>query len=337
MIAQLVADGGTNMSEEAAERSITDYINTACEKILDTTAVFRSPRTVRTGSTGLYAASRSERKAIFAQNPRYHRGFLAFMPSSHSARRENAGRSLSLVFRSAAKLSLVHSFLLRGGGFRRRCFPQGNFRSKPTVSPWVFCIYAFLSLYASRKCKTFTLSSFSLRYKTIARSLIFAPRRRLPPLFQGNFSSKPAASPRVSCIYAFLSLYASRKCKTFTLSSFFARCKTIARSLIFAPRRRLPPLFQGNFRSKPAHRRGFLALMPSSHSTRREILLRVPWGMLLPPPSLRAFLPRELTPPKILSAGTPELTPQNIRFAGTPDALPQSQNAGLTFSLYKNF
>ena len=133
------------------------------------------------------------------------------MPSSHSARRENAGRSFAprscgtiahslifaprrrlpppllsarhfslkthgitvgflhlclpltlrvakmqdvhslLVFRSTAKLSLVHSFLLRGGGFRRRCFPQGNFRSKPTVSPWVFCIYAFLSLCASRK------------------------------------------------------------------------------------------------------------------------------------------------------------------------------------------
>ena len=42
MIAQLVADGGTNMSEEAAERAITDYINTACEKILDTTAVFKN-------------------------------------------------------------------------------------------------------------------------------------------------------------------------------------------------------------------------------------------------------------------------------------------------------
>ncbi len=56
-----------------------------------------------------------------------------------------------LVFRSAAKLSLIHSFLLRGGGFRRRCFPQGTFRSKPAASPWVSCIYAFLSLCASRK------------------------------------------------------------------------------------------------------------------------------------------------------------------------------------------
>ena len=42
MIAQLVADGGTEMSESKAERAITDYINTACEKILDTTAVFKN-------------------------------------------------------------------------------------------------------------------------------------------------------------------------------------------------------------------------------------------------------------------------------------------------------
>ena len=42
MIAQLVADGGTEMSETKAERAITDYINTACEKILDTTAVFKN-------------------------------------------------------------------------------------------------------------------------------------------------------------------------------------------------------------------------------------------------------------------------------------------------------
>ena len=42
MIAQLVADGGTEMSEEKAENAITDYINSACEKILDTTAVFKN-------------------------------------------------------------------------------------------------------------------------------------------------------------------------------------------------------------------------------------------------------------------------------------------------------
>ena len=59
-----------------------------------------------------------------------------------------------------AELSLILSFLLRGGGFRRRCFPQGNFCSKPTASPWVSCTYAFLSLCASRKCRTFFRSSF---------------------------------------------------------------------------------------------------------------------------------------------------------------------------------
>ena len=42
MIAQLVADGGTNMKEEKAAEAITDYINVACEKILDTTAVFKN-------------------------------------------------------------------------------------------------------------------------------------------------------------------------------------------------------------------------------------------------------------------------------------------------------
>lgn len=42
MIAQLVADGGTEMKEEKAAEAITDYINTACEKILDTTAVFKN-------------------------------------------------------------------------------------------------------------------------------------------------------------------------------------------------------------------------------------------------------------------------------------------------------
>lgn len=42
MIAQLVADGGTEMSDEKAGDAITAYINTACEKILDTTAVFKN-------------------------------------------------------------------------------------------------------------------------------------------------------------------------------------------------------------------------------------------------------------------------------------------------------
>ena len=42
MIAQLVADNGNNMKEEKAAEVITDYINNACEKILDTTAVFKN-------------------------------------------------------------------------------------------------------------------------------------------------------------------------------------------------------------------------------------------------------------------------------------------------------
>lgn len=42
MITQLVVDNGTNMSEDKAAGAITDYINNACEQILDTTAVFKN-------------------------------------------------------------------------------------------------------------------------------------------------------------------------------------------------------------------------------------------------------------------------------------------------------
>jgi len=42
MITQLVVDNGTACSEEKAENAVTDYINNACEQILDTTAVFKN-------------------------------------------------------------------------------------------------------------------------------------------------------------------------------------------------------------------------------------------------------------------------------------------------------
>lgn len=42
MITQLVVDNGTKCSPDKAQKVITDYINTACEKILDTTAVFKN-------------------------------------------------------------------------------------------------------------------------------------------------------------------------------------------------------------------------------------------------------------------------------------------------------
>ena len=41
MIAQLANDFGTKLSEEEAETRVTDYINGACERILDCTAVFK--------------------------------------------------------------------------------------------------------------------------------------------------------------------------------------------------------------------------------------------------------------------------------------------------------
>ncbi len=42
MITQLVVDNGTTCTEDKAKSAITDYINTACERILDTTAVFKN-------------------------------------------------------------------------------------------------------------------------------------------------------------------------------------------------------------------------------------------------------------------------------------------------------
>lgn len=42
MITQLVVDNGTACSQENAQKAVTDYINNACEQILDTTAVFKN-------------------------------------------------------------------------------------------------------------------------------------------------------------------------------------------------------------------------------------------------------------------------------------------------------
>ncbi|MGN0743922.1 MAG: galactose-1-phosphate uridylyltransferase [Christensenellales bacterium] len=42
MITQLVVDNGTACAKDKAEAAVTDYINNACEKILDTTAVFKN-------------------------------------------------------------------------------------------------------------------------------------------------------------------------------------------------------------------------------------------------------------------------------------------------------
>ncbi len=42
MITQLVVDNGTSCTDEQAENAVTNYINTACERILDTTGVFKN-------------------------------------------------------------------------------------------------------------------------------------------------------------------------------------------------------------------------------------------------------------------------------------------------------
>ena len=78
---------------------------------------------------------------------------------------------------------------------------------------------------------------------TIAYSLIFAPRRRLPPLFifrKAIFAQNPRLLPWVSCSYACACFSRRENARR----SFSPRsCGTIAHSLIFAPRRRLPPPF----------------------------------------------------------------------------------------------
>ena len=161
-----------------------------------------------------------------------------------------------------AELSLFLSFLLRGGGFRR-CFTQGTFRSKPTAMPWVSCSYACACFSRRENARR----SFAPRScGTIAHSLIFAPRRRLPPprcFTQGTFRSKPVATPWVSCSYACACFSHRENARR----SFAPRsCGTIAHSLIFAPRRRLPPPFisrKALFAQNPRQRRGFLALMPA--------------------------------------------------------------------------
>ena len=122
-----------------------------------------------------------------------------------------------LVFRSAAKLSLILSFLLRVGGFRRRCFTQGTFRSKPTAMPWVSCSYACACFSRRKNAGRSFAPRFSLRCKTIAHSLIFAPRRRLPPpLFHArHFSLKTRGNAAGFLLLCLRLLFASRKCKTF--------------------------------------------------------------------------------------------------------------------------
>ena len=116
-----------------------------------------------------------------------------------------------LVFRSAAKLSLVHSFLLRGGGFRRRLFYARQFSLKTRgIAAGFLHLCLPLTLRVAKMQDVLSLlvpAELSLFLSFLLRGGGF--RRRCFP--QGTFRSKPTASPRVSCTYAFLSLCASRK------------------------------------------------------------------------------------------------------------------------------
>ena len=133
--------------------------------------------------------------------------------------------------------------------------------------------------------------------------------RRLPPLFifrKAIFAQNPRLLPWVSCSYACACFSRRENARR----SFAPRsCGTIAHSLIFAPRRRLPPPFifrKALFAQNPRQRRGFLALMPApalrvakmqdvlslpKKSIIHTELTSRPAGNINPPPSLRAFLP----------------------------------------------
>ena len=260
------------------------------------------------------------------------------MPSSHSTRRENAGRSLSprfslrcktiarslifaprrrlpppllsarhfslktrgiaagflhlclpLTLRVAkmqdvlsllvpAELSLILSFLLRGGGFRRRYFPQGNFRSKPTVSPWVSCIYAFLSLYASRKCRTFFRSSFLRNYRSL-----------YPTKNPADFTRGPRFIPHEkSCGF-----YAG------TPVLLIIVCKNRDIWMKFCPT-------ENAFGGDPKTRK--------APADRQERTIYRTW----------------MFSPQALDKAIRQYTPQNMRFAGTPDFCPTKNPADFT-------
>ena len=185
---------------------------------------------------------------------------VAFMPCCSFARRENARRSFAPRFSLRCK-TIAHSLiLLRGGGFRRRCFTQGTFRSKPVATPWVSCSYACACFSRRENARR----SFAPRScGTIAHSLIFAPRRRLPPPFisrkaifaqnprqrRGFLALMPAPAFRVAKMLDVHSLLVPAELSLFL--SFLLRGGGF--------RRRCFP--QGTFRSKPtASAVGFLLL-----------------------------------------------------------------------------
>ena len=140
---------------------------------------------------------------------------------------------------------------------------------------------------------------------TIAHSLIFAPRRRLPPplLSARHFSLKTRGIAA-----GFLHL-----CLPLTLR--VAKMQDVHSLLVFRSAAKLSLVhsfllrgggfrrfFKAIFAQNPRHRRGFLALMPSSHSTRRENITSRPMGNVVTP----AF-PTGFPPPCRISYRTPKM------------------------------
>ena len=101
--------------------------------------------------------------------------------------------------------------------------PQGGLRNSSPSFRGAVCIYTLRLLYASRKCKTFVRSSFFALPQN-CRSLTHfhsAGAARAAVLQGESRNSSPSFRGAVR-IYTLRLLYASRKCKTFVRSSFFA-------------------------------------------------------------------------------------------------------------------
>ncbi len=113
--------------------------------------------------------------------------------------------------------------------------PQGESRNSSPSFRRAVCICTLRLLYASRKCKTFVRSSFfaSLQnYRSLTHFHSAGAARAA--VLQGESRNSSPSFRRAVCICTLRLLYASRKCKRFIRSSFFASLQN-CRSLTTRP------------------------------------------------------------------------------------------------------
>ena len=144
-----------------------------------------------------------------------------------------ASRKCKTFFRSSffAPLQNYRSFshfCSAVGGFRRRCFTQGTFRSKPTAFAVGFLLLCLRLLFASRKCKTFIRSSFLRNYRSFSHFCSAEAASAAVYFTQGTFRSKPTAFAVGFLLLCLRLLFASRKCKTFIRSSFLRNYRSFS-------------------------------------------------------------------------------------------------------------